>query len=776
LLRSETFDDLLDRHREIRRESARLSDRLVEDLFELVPRAPDRHTRRRLLALKRSVFNRRPLPDLPAALPHPITVALCRLERLRREEETLFDAHRSTVLDEIRTRIGVLIRNPRFRLACGYTSPALEADIRSNGVPDEEDLTPLERGLYSYAARFVSKANPFHLFAALSFHPSAGLRPTKQHETILDLSLLLDLERRILPHVHDEARTWLQLAPFRRGTGPETRKIQFWVTESRGVRLVPLAEEDLLELVLGFFRHRRELTGRPAGTRLEWREFLRSTGHAGVDERATKYLAELVRRRIVREYLVTDPAAFVDALGGLHPLWNREVETLARHHLAMKSFSELPEAHRQVAETGRRLGRDPDGPPPLFVNTFHAADTESVDPLLPPVLGQLAELKPFFGPFHNMRNHARVLRAYLVDLLKHNGSQRVPLLPLLQHYLGHRREVIARYAESTASSDEVDRLRRARARLFAEEGTLDRSRLLELIRRAPDDAGPDRLCFVGPFDPTDGIFYVTNVFAGHGRYLRRYLLADRATHGVVRRTRRGPGRELLDVELVVPPPPNLNHVPPSFPTGCGFEARWSHRFERWVDPAELAVERRGDEIGYRWTLEDVPVRIRYCGLQLAQHLPAEYQLLLLDQADTFDNPFARDPGGNENREAIHTPELRYRQICLRRESWSVPAERFSPLLAESDALRFATHLRGELQGMVSRDADHWYYSAPGLGRRSHKPRFLDLRNPLSAHAFRRTLGSMGQKGRIVFSEMRPGPDRLLEIGPERRVTELMLEV
>jgi hypothetical protein len=321
----------------------------------------------------------------------------------------------------------------------------------------------------------------------------------------------------------------------------------------------------------------------------------------------------------------------------------------------------------------------------------------------------LRALKPFFAREHNFSTHSYVIGSYFLDYLAHLRRDHVPFLDILRHFLRHYREIIPRY-QPEVHRTEAERARRARQTdmLRRLSGRHELAALPDLELPGAERRGS--LCFNGPFDFVERIFYVSNIYAGAGRFAGRYLLHRRGwEEGCV-----DDGE--LHAELVVPLATNLNYVVRRFAVGCGF--------------------------------------------QLATLLPPEYQLLLVGHADSFHNPFLR------NHQEVHDSGLQVGPVCLRRESWTVGRDFWGDLAAERNSVRFAACLRDLVQDRLS-PADLWYYRRPDAGWEHHKPRFLDLRSPLSAHAFQREIARLSSDERLSLSPMRPAP---------AQVTELMIEV
>jgi len=726
-LRAPSFERLLDERRERHLALAKLRETLVEALFRAVPTAPDQETRRRLLAAKRRIFNGLPLGSIDCPLPPDQLALLQRYGELTAQEEACFDGARDAILREIRTRLRAVWADRRFRLACRSVSPDLVEDLERKGLPAHGDLSSVERGLYAFASRWTSKANPFHLFAEVAFPPALGLAVDGDHEIVLEAADLLAIERRLLPRVRDPRRIHLSLSPFQRLDG----NLIFWVPTRPGFRLVGRSAGDpALEATIDFFAEQRRRNGRPTGTLAAW-----LTAGAGTEES----LAELCREGIVEPYLIVDLDRFAEPLRGIDTELDPELDRLGAHHLSRLSTAALEDACGAI-------------PTRFYVNSYRRLDLASFEAAAEEVAPTLRVLKPFFAQDHNFSRYSYVIGSYFLDYLAHLRRDQAPFLDVLRHFLRHHQEIVPRY------QPEVHRTAAERGRLARQANTLRGlsgcHEVAALPNLEPTGADCGNLCFNGPFDFVARIFYVSNIFAGAGRFAGRYMLHRRRwEEGCV-------DDGDLHVELAVPPTSNLNYVVRRFPVGCGFESRYAHKYERWIDPSEILVVRDGAGVAYRDAVSGRRMRFHHSGFQLAPLLPAKYQLLLVGHADCFHNPFLRYD------DELYDPGLQVGPVCLRRESWRVGQDFWGDRAAERNSVRFAAYLWDLVRDRLA-PADLWYYHRRDGGWEHYKPRFLDLRSPLSAHAFQREIAALPVGAFLSLSPMRPAP---------ARVTELMIEV
>ncbi len=757
-LRSARFPELLGERARLRAPLAAAREALVDALHAAVPHAPGRDERRALIAAKRAVFNGRALEGGLAGATPELQALADEYTRLWHQDATVFERHGPGVLEEVSASIERLLRDPRFRLACFHSSPDLREQLERATAPERAGPSSLERGIHAYAAKLVSKASPFHVFASLLFPPGV-LRPGAEHEVVADGGAILELERRALAALPERGGVRVCMRTFTEEEGTA----RFWAVSASGVRLVALRSTPLLRVLAALLREAGERTGSPTLTRAECESHLRSLLPPGQEDAAPLALDRLVEHGVLAEYLVTDFAAFAPALAGAGEEVERAAAALQRHHLARVSAGGLARVHQELDGAAGR------GAPVFWVNSYSDADPAPHLAAAEAVSADLADLAPCFAAEHNFSEIGYVAGAFTRDLA---GCAPVPYLELLRHFLRGRDEAVARYHPDVHRPAEERAARDAwRAAAAGHDGVLGRAELAELAARAPAEGPRPHLCFNGPYDYAAGELHVSNVFAGCGRFAGRYLL-DRGAEAPACGVAEEPG--VVDVELALPPHPNMNYVVRRFAAGCGFEARYSHRYERWIEPSEVVVAVEEGRTVYRHAATGQELRFHHAGFMLGQFLGAEYQLLLAGHADSFRNPFHGRTELGEGDEVRHRPGLRYGRVVVRRERWGFRAGALAGPAAEGDLLRFAALLRDWVHERV-RPADGWYYRVVRSGAPPGKPLYLDLLNPLSVLAFRRELAARGTVG-VSLTVAAPDADGLVRHGGRPYVSELMVEV
>lgn len=767
-VRSRVFDAVLEERSAALRELERLAEGLLERLHLAVPRAAERAARSRLLKVKRTIFNRRTVAPAEAdQLEQPLRAEVQRYNALAGRGGALIEARRGAVFAELRGQLALLLRDAEFRTALDYSCPWLLSKYRREGPGDETDFTDTERAIHAYAAKFFSKANPFYTFARVSFPPAEWPRAACDCEVVLNTSLILDLERALLPRVPDARRRLAYLRSFL----PQGDVLRFLVGGEGGLRLVSVKDNPLLRRVAGFFAHEP-----PPHTVGGLTEYTLEGFQPGDRAAIENYLGLLLRQGIVVEYLVEDFAEVGDSLSGVSAEHEELVAQVRRFHLACLPTSELPAAHEQLSRLRPAGAAEPETL--YYVNAYRWDDTGRHEEQARRVYAELRALKAFFTT-SNFTDRAYVMNAFFLERVARHPRRELPYLELVFDFLRHSADIIARYEpRSHRPPEEQEAEREWFRRVAAREGHLSAEELAALSAARPHTLGAraagGTYCFNGSFDYATGTYYLANVFTGGGRYASRYLLSQAA-----RRYRpAADGGEWLDVQLVEQFKDNRGYVAAMLPTGCGFEARYRHQFASWIDPARIVVRERGGRAVYCDGVTGRLLRFHFFGFVLGESLPTEHQLLLLDHADFYVNPFeqylpaARDYGDEVVK---YIPPLHFGSVCLRRAQWLIGKAEFDTVCRQPDILACTAQLRDYLHAATATDADDWYFQAVSR-REAIKLRHLDLRNPLSVRTFRRTLTRLDRDAVVTFSRMEPAIEHLYKEGQHSFLTEIMIEV
>jgi len=764
LLRSPHFDAMDTQIVAIDAEVASLGAELVQSLYARVPSAGTATNRRRLLAIKRAVFNHKHLPSDAAAISAQDDVelwsALRRYGELLQRRRAALDGT-ATVVDEVRRALAERASGLDFRLAVAASSSTLYARLESaDHLP--RAFSARDRSLYAYVCRFATKVNPLHLFThlvpgaylKLADHASRGPKSARC-EIVFDVEDVLALEGRLLSGSVGAARVRLALCPMARKNG----RWQLWLKREQGWCAATIANLPLIERLQELYAERSGQGSSRNFTRAELAERLLVGEDPAGAARMDAAIESLIERGLLRPYLMDDLASPARAMRDLDASVEPLLDCLERWHLARVSPRELPEIDRQLAAASADLA---DGVKLRYhVNSYADDDLGAAEEATRALIAPLTELKTVLTVEHNFSPVERVVEAFYREELR-EGARR-PYLDLLATFLRHRLKIVERFSWGRETPQYEVLVQRCRSL----SGRLEPEQLLEL--RSGIRTGPQRsVCFVGAFDYVERRFYLNNTFTGDRRFASRYLLTRGREATAPESSQRA-----LDVELAVPPEHNLNFVVRRYDSGLGFDNRWAHGYRQWLEPAQIDVVLRDGEPIFLDSASGRQVRFQYRGFLLAQYLPIEYQLLLGKHADCYCNPFAEDPVPSRSGEVEHRAALEFGPVCLRREAWWAPTATVAQLLGDSDPVRATLSLRSWVRARLA-PVDLWFYRLPNVGRHGEKPRLLDLASPLSTVAFRRALA--GGSTYVALSPMEPVPDGLCQIDGEGYVAELMIEI
>ncbi len=750
-IRSQIFESLAEEYSRLTSQITQTRDSLVKRLYDAVPLASP-PARRILLQIKRKISNFGLVSDeeLEALAPD---LRACASEYCRNlcTREAMLESKRQGIFQELRQQLQAVIADELFSQAVDYSCPWLIDTYRRHDPGDLTEFSNEERGVYSYAVRCFSKANPFHAFASVAFPSHSGIAADCDCELTINAALILQLERRLLAASDRYARRI-----YLRSYLATADAYEFFVTGYSSVRRMGITKNPAIQCIIEYFRAMRSRY--TFGDCIEY-----IAGELpGVDRTAIeKSILQLIDHGIMVEYLVTDFDHFAKDLLGIDADCDALIHSLQKFHLARVPGSSLAGNEQQLKGA---LGADFkfEGTP-YYVHAYSRESTGAYEEAAARLHPALQAIKPLLLPFNNFAKWTWVNSAFIHERCA-TAPDGVPYLALLTDFLSDLTNTVSRY-QASVSEPRHKALAEWRKRLSACTGELSDEQLVELLAMQPvHQETIDAICFNGPVDAKRGIFYPQNLFAGDGRYLCRYLMS----------TPRRPGshpQEVLDVQLVCPYEDNRHYVAPVFSAACGFDSRYRHKFADWIDPAGVTVKSQDGRIVYEEKTSGRPLRFRFFGFFLAPILGPEYQLLLATHADFFYNPF--EWGASPGEMVQHVPSLCYKSVCLRIEQWRFHKAFFEPAWKVDDILRSTLTLLAMLQdaGIDFTKCYFEFFDPPAL----RKPRYLDFANPLSVHAFRRAVRSCSDAAVVSLARMEPEPADLFQHNQRPHVTELMIE-
>jgi hypothetical protein len=764
-VRSERFATVLVEEERLRIALEALQTTLVQHLYEAVSCAVNDAQRRQLLSLKRLIFNGRALPEEHLATQYAsIGSLLTEYQKIQSQLATLFDRHLPAVMDEYHDRLARLWDDTVFRAACTYASPHLVEAKLALRARSSSAFTNLDRGLYSYATKFVSKANPFHLFSMLGLGKNTYMKPQNDCEIVLDVIDLYHLEYKLLcmTNNHEARLVYVRNYVHRDGN------LVFLIYEGATQKILRVPETSLLNSLLTLFQ---EKVAPVRFTDLE--AHIRRHVPEASSERIRDYLVRLIRSGIMVQYLITNFNNFGYDLAQAKPELTSELGELQRYHHLAAGREEVPAIEqrlRQLRIEGQSVGH--------FVNRYNRNNSEvQAHATIATLLSQdLIKLKPFFFHLYNFSSNASNLQAFVRDYLQERGLKEAPYLDILLYFLENKEALLARYRDH---AHRPPHLRRAiaewSARMSCLEGRIEAEEMQQMITEIPQGGQKRNLCYNGTYDYKKSIFYISNIWDAKGRFVRRYL-ANHAKFPIWDVPVEAPG---IDVQLATPFFRNRNYVADVLETGCSLEAYHRHRFRQWIWPSEVVLTYVDGQVAYRHAVSGVPLRFHFLGTLMNGLLDPEYQLLLTDAADVFWNVFDHRQAPQE--EFTFRPGLYYGAVCLRRDRWAV-RKRLLPIPAsQQNPLASAAQFRRWVHTRMQTAVDDWYCRLEDPGRKIedpvfHKPFYLDTANPLSICHFRKMVSPLPESGTIYFERMEPPLEHLMLSDGKPYMTEIMLEV
>ena len=721
---------------------------LVAALYDTMPAlAPS--ARRVALRAKRSAFNRRAVHDtdgLPAALADLAST----YEHARREaERATHQADVATRRDE-RQVLDALLDDDRFMAAIDYAGPDLARAVRQySQVPvsnrTEARYSKVETSLYEVATRFSSKANPFFLYGQVSMPPGSPYARAEAGRLALSLPHAHVLERHLLATADKNAvDPFIMASPCSVEDG-ETLRVS--VMSGGGlmeVRTVPVSD--------GLLRMLECLSGAPRRESAA-REALVAAGMAS--EAVRTALDTLVRARLLTRFLIRDPSRLVDDLeaGGLAP---EHAARLRAVHGRTGALGDLPlrfDGDRLFGSAVmERASTSPQ--PPAYVTRYASpwigAGHDEVHARIADDLGALARV---LGALPSVpRTRAALRERLLADL---HGKGRVRYLDVITEL---RTRPLSDLSGSAPPPTWASRYREV-------EGEISPSTLATWTQALPS---PPPLSVTGAVDYESGTFYLTNLWAGGGRFLRRFLpggwVPESATCGE-------PDGALV-VSIYAPLQSNLNDAARSSRVGFAVTQRHRSLFEDWILPTDIEMSEQNGEVCLWRASTGQRLRFVHDGLVLSRELALEYRVLLTDYADAFLNPFERPIRPSDA--VTCEPGARFGSVCVRRERWAVPRGALPPRL--SDDSQSATTLAGWLHDTIGPDPTAYYYTTTGPRARTAKPRYLDLGSALSAASFLRRVRKLRAADLVLLSPARPDIGGLLRVDGHPTTSELMVDL
>src|SRR5262249_31609975 len=404
-IRSMIFDSVLEQYANLNREIARRKESLLADLFRTVPQAKSSRQRHQLLQIKRQVFKLRPVSaeQLNDLEPEQRCEVIRYNEALRQRDAVLKES-RASVLAELRGKMRALLEDPEFASAVNYSCPWLIEAFRRDRNPGDTTFRNEERGMYDYAARFFSKANPFHNFASIAFPEYLGLTPRAEYEMVVSATSILKLESRLLDTTSPETSGFVYVRAFLE----DDDSYLFFVREYASIKRIRIKKGRPLQVLVEFVK------GRMSGcTFADCLEHLGRTMPEVAETALNSFLKRLIERDILARYLVTNFDRYAEEMMGLNQYCDRLIGEFRRRHLSPAPHSTRAEADEQPDRPSGENGLIDDNS--YYVNRFSCRTTAPYESVAERLAPELKTLKDLFLPCNNFADWASVSAAFIRD-------------------------------------------------------------------------------------------------------------------------------------------------------------------------------------------------------------------------------------------------------------------------------------------------------------------------------------------------------------------------
>jgi hypothetical protein len=738
-------------------------------LYEAIPTS-DPLAKRVMIKAKRDVYNKR-----PATLPEGIAAPEEIIERLSAYNSLLADTQAdlaregAPMMHELRLKLSRLLDNELFAAAVSYSCPWLPSQLRKNIERPTCQFSNAERGLYGYAVKTFAKANPFYVFAGVGIQDPSDEFPEVGCEVILDTSLLLALEARLVGSYPAAIGPYLALCSCAQMDG----YIKFLVATDTTFKILSLRRAPFIDGLLRYFRDNSRVH-----TLLGALEYLVDSGvvPCGQRENAERDLHALAKLSIITSYWFRDfDHLRQDCPNNSHPDYEI-VNRLATIHLSMISITSVPRLHAEMASLGDLSACEPMSANSYYLNSYSKNLPDPTVLISDTIRKDLEEIRSLFV-VTNFSYESAAIEFWLEEQLRKAPHQRLRLVDLVEPFLRWSQGVAPRDAPTFRGHAAGRGALSSVIEAFSSYGgAISRAQLLQLDK-ALDKCNPSRyrpsdLCVNGTYDTHGARFYLSNALVGYRRYVSRF----RRLHDVPGIPELENGDGVLDAQLVVPLKHNRDYGVAVWRTGTGFHTRERHRFADWLNLADLVIESRHDQLRYVDSRSGRVIRLHFCGYLLANYLPEIYKLLLVGHGDFCYIPGGPIPYKAVIRDGPYQQGLFYGSICLRRPQWHIERRSFEKVLAEPNIFKATAELSIGLEAETHTGICEWYFRTVAPGKMSSKPRLLQSRNPLSVQAFRREVSRLPADGMVTLSAMEPSPECLRSSGGSPTVSEVLIKL
>lgn len=751
-IKSETFEKLIERRRNLTNRFEAVKNDLIERLFREIEKSSDDAVRRKMINIKRAVFNNKNLsPPADFALPEDIAENFAEYNEILFHLNNIFEP--GEFLKEIEEACKNLLKFDEFRSSLDYSCPHLSID-KLDSLKKFSDRLQAFSTIYSYALKHVVKTPPLHTYSKISISSAYGEIEKDSVETVINVELISGLEKSNLKKDDFRSNVRLLIA-----SGWRVKDLYFFLLiDECDVRVEKYVLTPALSRLIGILKNSGVLQEElyESLTDINREEIFSLVEKLKSDGIVTETLIEDVENPF--KNLISSETEKEDSLTRLwknHGTITPESKFFQRHYEIIKDLKNL-DVTTSRPYFAYNYGGNIEGSHKKTAGLF-TSDLEKIGDILSisdTNYTQNLNLKSVIGKCFENRPNLRMSFPELISRVL---------------YKTIRREEIEGVADRIEKRFEA--IESVKTAISGFSGTIDQTAVESLKKFLPEkDFRRKPISVVGNVDFISPRFYLHNIFAGNSRFLTKYLIKreplfkERENH--LRRR---------DVEVVPAWDVPHHRVRQTYRTGFSFDPRCRTLFENFIDFEEIEAGWDDEPVFYN-RVSGEKLKFHYRGLALLRRLSLPYKILLSDHADFFDNIFDLNPPRCDRKEIAERGAINFESLCLRRACVCAGADLLEPFILEKELLKGAFFFREFLKNECRVDSEFLYFRLVRNGEYVSMPRFLNLLHPLSWSILKKTIQNRVTADSIHFTRCEPLPSQMPEKDGENYFTEFMIEV
>jgi hypothetical protein len=765
-MQSKEFENLAARKAEISVRLQKLSDEIVEQLFDSIHSSNDEKLRQKLVELKRRVYNLRNISVADAAglnLSGGLNIQINEYAGVLSEINNIFEIYTEKIRAEIEDSCASILEDEIFLASLEYSCPNLSVSKSIQKIKFSKWLKKFST-IYAYALKHITKTPPLFTFSQIYLPASKGIVKEDTFETVLNAEIFSELEDSLLNSIEDKSFQRLEMVTkWRSGD-----RYYFLVFRDNAVKILHYPATPFLEKTVNYF-----LKSESKNDYVSYQKF--SDFISGEDSTQLLELIEKLKQdSIIFSYLIENAQTPFDSLIKIDADRRAIYENLRQTDGQIIASAQIGSEHRKIAQDISTLGIKTN---PFYIGYNYAGQINSEQEKTANIFSKdLFEIADVFQADDNNSYNRAIILDLIEKCFETSGKNRLPFLELLTRALWLKvDEKVGQkdYSEKILSKvfDFQQETLKITGKLSTENIIALKNLLSENKKKTLGAQRDFRMCFVGAVDFQTPSFYVHNVFSGDERFTNKYLTKRK----LVRFNPRDTSEEIVNVEVL--PAWNIpqHRARRSFPTGFSFDRRSRQFFDETINAEDIEVVFEGTPVFFH-RLTKKKLKFHYRGLALFQRLPIPYKLLLFDQTDFFVNSFAQTPPHCEKNETVFLDGLCYKSINLRRPFFCIGIELLNSYILEKDWIRGAYFFRDYIKKTLDIRSDYLYFRLIKDKHFTDTPRFLNLLHPLSWDIFRRSVLKSLDSDAVHFAECLPAPAQMFHKADGNHFTEFMIEI